>query len=180
MEEVAAILRFWFADHDRDTWFGRDANFDAAIARRFGSLPAALLAGRREAWLDTADGRLASLIVLDQFTRNLFRGSPAAFAGDPRARLIARAAIALGEDRTVDAERQLFYYTPFEHSEDLADQDFSLALFTATGDARSIESAEVHRDIIRRFGRFPHRNAALGRATTAEEAAFLKTRLPFY
>jgi len=81
MDEVAAILRFWFADHDRDTWFGRDANFDAAIARRFGSLPAALLAGRREAWLDTADGRLASLIVLDQFTRNLFRGSPAAFAG---------------------------------------------------------------------------------------------------
>ena len=108
MDEVAAILRFWFADHDRDTWFGRDANFDAAIARRFGSLPAALLAGRREAWLDTADGRLASLIVLDQFTRNLFRGTPAAFAGDPHARLIARVAIALGEDRTVDAERQLF------------------------------------------------------------------------
>ena len=123
---------------------------------------------------------MASLIVLDQFTRNLFRSSPAGFAGDPRARLIARAAIALGEDRTVEAERQLFRYAPFEHSEDLANQDFSLTLFTATGDARSIDLAEVHRDIIWRFGCFPHRNATLGRATTAEEAAFLKTRLPSY
>ena len=130
-------------------------------------------AARTLAWDDSAEGALALLIVLDQFPRNMFRGSARAFAADPLAREVATRAIARGFDQQVAVAERSFFYLPFEHSEVLADQERCIALNRASHDADALKWAEIHADIIRRFGRFPHRNAVLGRATTAEEQAFL-------
>jgi uncharacterized protein (DUF924 family) len=165
------VLAFWRAAGP-DKWFAKDAAFDAAIRARFLATYEAAAAGTL-AWDDSAEGALALLIVLDQFPRNMFRGSARAFAADPLAREIATRAIARGFDSQVVVAERGFFYLPFEHSEKLADQERCVALNRASGDADALKWAELHADIIRRFGRFPHRNAALGRATTAEEQAFL-------
>lgn len=177
------ILDFWFGPpqargKSRPEWFRKDETFDAEIRRRFGALHAAAALGELECWRAEPLSMLALIVVLDQFSRNLHRGDARSFAQDPHALACAREAIARGDDaRLAPVERQ-FLYLPFEHSEDLADQDRAVELmgaldaFDATrGLARW---AERHRVIIRRFGRFPHRNALLGRASTAEEAEFLK------
>jgi uncharacterized protein (DUF924 family) len=165
------VLAFWRAAGP-DKWFTKDTAFDDEIRRRFLATYEAA-AARRLAWDDTAEGALALLIVLDQFPRNMFRGSARAFAADPLAREVTTQAIARGFDRAVVVSERSFFYLPFEHSETLADQERCIALNRASGDADALKWAEEHADIIRRFGRFPHRNAVLGRTTTPEEQAFL-------
>lgn len=165
------VLAFWFADPAR--WFRKDPAFDAEIHARFGALHAAIEAGEHEAWRTTPRGALAYVIALDQFARNMFRGTPRSFASDPRALAAATAAIARGDAAALTPPERVFLYMPLMHSEDLADQDRCVALFAALGIAENLAFAEAHRAVIRRFGRFPHRNAILGRPSTPEEIAFL-------
>lgn len=168
------VLGFWFRDCTPAQWFAKDDGFDAALLTRFGALHAEAAAGGLGAWEASADGRMALILVLDQMSRNLWRSDPRAFAQDARARAVARRAIAAGDHVFAPPQRCLFLFLPFEHSEDLADQLWSEALFRALGDADLDDYAARHRVIVERFGRFPHRNAALGRASTAEELSFLK------
>jgi uncharacterized protein (DUF924 family) len=166
------VVGFWLSAGP-GRWFKKADAFDEAIRLKFEPVHHAAARGQYDRWRETAEGALALLILLDQFPRNLYRNSGHAFATDPKARSIARAAIEAGFDRQVDASLRNFFYLPFEHAEDLADQDFGLALCAEAGDADNLKWAGIHRDIIARFGRFPHRNAALGRETTPEEQAFL-------
>lgn len=179
-----AILAHWFADGrntPRKAWFLRDDGFDAGIRERFGALLDPARQGALDAWAETPAGALALLLVLDQFPRNLHRGTAEAFASDAHARAIARQAVLLRRhDRVLTPTERVFLYLPFEHSESLADQDLSVALFEGLRDSAphrapgsSIDYAWRHHAVIRRFGRFPHRNAALGREDTKDEAAYL-------
>lgn len=170
----ADVLRFW-REAGPDKWFKKDAAFDSEITKRFLPLWEMGAAGKLSAWEADAESALALVIVLDQFPRNMFRGDARAFATDSIARDVTRRAIARGFDQAVPADQRSFFYLPFEHSEEIADQERCMALTTATGDADLVKWARIHADIIRRFGRFPHRNAALGRMTTPEEQAFLDT-----
>jgi uncharacterized protein (DUF924 family) len=172
------VLEFWFTGDGtryREAWFKRDAAFDAACARFADALRVAR-GGGLDHWADTAHDMLALIVLLDQFSRNLHRGSADSFAADAQARALARDAVARGFDRALHPVERCFVYLPFEHSEDLADQDESVRLFEtmrlALGDS-TVEYAYRHRDIIRRFGRFPHRNAVLGRESTAAELRYL-------
>ncbi len=167
-----AVLAFW-REAGSEKWFKKDAAFDDAIRERFLATYEAAAARTLAHWGDTAEGALALVIVLDQFPRNMFRGSGRAFAADHLAREVADAALVRGFDLALPLTGRQFFYLPFEHSEVLADQERCCALFHATGDAELAKWAELHADIIRRFGRFPHRNAALGRVSTSEEQAFL-------
>lgn len=166
-----SVLAFWRAAGSQK-WYAADAAFDAEIRTRFLSVYEAAAAGHL-AWDDTPEGALALIIVLDQFPRNMFRGSARAFAADALARRIAARAIDRGFDQRFAAPERCLFYLPFEHSESLADQERCVALNRASHDADAVKWAELHADIIRRFGRFPHRNRALGRATTPDEQAFL-------
>jgi len=168
----AEVVAFW-RDAGPERWFSKDAAFDDDIRRRFLGLHEAAVAGRLSRWEQTAEGALALLILLDQFPRNMFRGEARAFASDPLARAIAAGALVRGFDAQAPDGMRGFFYLPFEHSENLADQERAVAFYKATGDADGLKWAELHADIIRRFGRFPHRNTALGRATTPDEQAFL-------
>jgi uncharacterized protein (DUF924 family) len=156
-----------------DKWYTKNSDFDAEITRRFLTTYEAAVAGRLSHWEDTPDGALALVIVLDQFPRNMFRGSARTFAADALARAVADRAIRRGFDQRIAMMERQFLYIPFEHSEDPVDQERSLRLFRANDDAEALKWAELHANIIRRFGRFPHRNATLGRVTTADEQAFL-------
>jgi uncharacterized protein (DUF924 family) len=170
-ETPEAVLAFWRAAGP-DRWFKRNAALDDDVARRFPGTYEAAAAGRLADWEATPDGALALVVVLDQFPRNMLRGSAQAFAADPLARAVADRALARGFDTQVDPALRTFFYLPFEHSESMADQERCVALSRALG-PEALKWAELHADIIRRFGRFPHRNAALGRTTTPEEQAFL-------
>jgi len=165
-------LHFWFDEHPKD-WFVKNPAFDAEIRRRFLALHEQAAAGRLEQWAQGPRGCLALVILLDQFPRNMFRGEARAFATDAQARVAARAILERGWDKTMTQSEQLFAYLPFEHSESLEDQDLSCELMREF-DAEQRRYAERHRDIIRRFGRFPHRNGILGRENTAAEIEFLK------
>jgi uncharacterized protein (DUF924 family) len=176
-----AVLEFWFgpAPHAaRPAWFHKDPQFDATVRERFGGEIAAALAGGLGDWCGDAHGSLARVLVLDQFTRNAFRDTPAAFAGDARALATADDAIARGFEAVLDPFERWFLYLPFEHAEDLAHQERSLALFgrlaAETGERSPLEWAEKHAAVIRRFGRYPHRNAILGRVSTPEELDYLR------
>jgi len=183
--EADAVLAFWFGEpgspghgQSRPSWFRKDRAFDAEIAQHFLALHASAALGEREHWRGSPGTLLALLIVLDQFSRNLYRDDARAFSQDGAALAAAQEMIARGWDRErLPVERQ-FIYLPFEHAEDLAMQDRSMDLFSALEaypETKGLtEWAEKHRVIIRRFGRFPHRNAALGRESTPEEVAFLK------
>jgi uncharacterized protein (DUF924 family) len=166
------VIAFWRAAGPRK-WFGKDADFDRAITARFLATHETAAASGLSDWEATPDGALALLLLLDQFPRNMFRGSARALATDPLARAVADRAIARGFDERAASGERMFFYLPFEHSENLADQERSLALSRCAGGGTADRYAEIHADIIRRFGRFPHRNATLGRATTPEEQAFL-------
>jgi uncharacterized protein (DUF924 family) len=166
------IVSFWRAAGP-DRWFNKDASFDEEIQQRFLESHEAAAAGKLTDWEQSAQDALALLILLDQFPRNMFRGDARAFATDPLARAIAAGAIVRGFDSQVPTEMRSFFYLPFQHSEDLADQERGIAFYKAIGDVENLKWAELHADIIRRFGRFPHRNAVLGRTTTPEEQAFL-------
>jgi uncharacterized protein (DUF924 family) len=175
MSEVrtpAEVLAFW-REAGPEKWFAKDDAFDAAIRERFLPTYETAAAGRLSEWEAQSESALALLIVLDQFPRNMFRNDARTFAADPLALAIAKRAVAAGRDSEVTLSERQFMYLPFEHSEQLADQERACELLGATGDADLLKWAELHADIIRRFGRFPHRNAVLGRATTAEEQAFL-------
>ena len=169
---AAEIVAFW-RDAGPDKWFEKNDAFDADIRRRFLPTHEAAAAGKLANWEETAEGSLALLILLDQFPRNMFRGQARAFATDPLALAVTAKAIIRGFDAQAPKEMRGFFYLPFEHSENLTDQEHGIALYKAAGDADGLKWANVHADIIRRFGRFPHRNAALGRTTTPEEQAFL-------
>jgi uncharacterized protein (DUF924 family) len=181
----ALILDFWFGPstdpahtQTRSQWFRKDAAFDAEITRRFGPLIDAALADELQDWTTTPESTLALILVLDQFTRNTGRDTPRAFAGDPRALLLAKSLVASGADRGLTGVQRQFVYLPFEHSESITDQDTSIRLFAQLGQdepalASLLEWAERHRVIVARFGRFPHRNASLGRPSTTEETEFL-------
>lgn len=169
---AADIVAFW-REAGPERWFKKDPAFDDEIRQRFLAAHEAAAAGALSAWEASAEGALALLILLDQFPRNMFRGDARTFATDPHARAIAAGALVRGFDAQVPAALRSFFYLPFEHSEKLADQERSLALYKASGDADGLKWAEAHADIIRRFGRFPHRNTMLGRSTTPEEQAFL-------
>lgn len=166
------VIAFW-RDAGRDRWYAKDDAFDAEIARRFRTVWEAAVAGQLASWQATDDGMLALILVLDQFPRNIFRNDPRAFSSDPMARDLAIGAISRGVDRRVDPQLRQFVYLPLMHSEDLADQERCCQLFRATGETDNLTYADAHADIIRRFGRFPHRNRLLGRATTPEEQAYL-------
>jgi len=169
---AADVVSFW-QEAGPDRWFTKDADFDRQIRERFFDTYEAAAAGKLSGWEQSAQGALALLILLDQFPRNMFRGDARAFATDPLARAITAGAIIRGFDSQVPKGLRGFFYVPFEHSEDLADQERCIALNKAIGDADNLKWAEIHADTIRRFGRFPHRNAALGRTTTPEEQTFL-------
>lgn len=169
---ASEVLRFWFEEHARD-WFVKDPAFDRAIRNRFLAWYEAAAAGQLEHWADEARSCLALVIVLDQFPRNMFRGEARAFATDALARAAARVILALGWDKAMSQAEQLFAYLPFEHSESLDDQILACELMKDF-DAEQLRYAVRHREIIERFGRFPHRNGLLGRESTAAEIEFLK------
>ena len=174
------ILDFWFGptNEPRDVWFRKDPAFDAAIGARFGEAVEAALAGAYRDWTATPQGALARVLVLDQFTRNAFRDTAKAFAGDPEALATATRMVAAGFDRALPPVARQFAYLPFEHAESADAQARSLALFDAlareTGLTSPLEWARKHAAVIARFGRYPHRNAILGRPSTPEEIAFLR------
>jgi uncharacterized protein (DUF924 family) len=176
MIEAREVLAFWFgpAEERRAEWFRKDDAFDAQIRERFGALVEQALAGALRDWDGTVDGALARVLLLDQFTRNIFRGTPRAFAGDALALDGARTVVARGDDLRLSPLQRVFVYLPFEHAEDRATQSESMRLFETLGDPDFLDYARRHAAIVERFGRFPHRNAILGRASTAEEVEFLK------
>jgi uncharacterized protein (DUF924 family) len=173
------VIDFWFTPQARARWFQSTSEFDREVMERFEATWHAGRDGALQDWLDTAEGALALVIVLDQFPLNMFRGRPEAFATEAAARRAADSAIERGFDRTLDDERRGFLYLPFMHSEDPADQERSVALYRAAGLTGSLKWAEHHRELIRRFGRFPHRNAILGRGNTAHEQAYLGSETAF-
>ena len=193
MSDCEEVLGFWFGTLDAEgratqeiaaRWWTKDPAFDQALRDRFGALHEEVLRGEHDDWLASARGRLAAVIVLDQLSRNMFRGSARMFAADDRALAIAEEGIARGQDRELAYAERSFLYLPLEHSEDLVRQERCVELFRTWRDEApealrggiddSRDYAIAHRDIIRRFGRFPHRNALLGRESTAEELEFLK------
>lgn len=173
-DDPAAVLGFWFGEVAPTQWFTHDPALDAAVRDRFEGLFDRLDAAGAETWEATPDGALAAIVVFDQFPRNMFRGTPRAFATDARALAIAERAVAAGFDARLAPQRRAFVYMPFQHAEDRDAQARSVALFAALGDPNGLDYARRHKAIIDRFGRFPHRNAILGRASTAAETAFLK------
>lgn len=168
--DAADVVRFWRAAHA--DWFSHDPAFDRRFRERFFDLHLSAARRERDNWADTPEGSLALLILLDQLPRNAFRGTGHMYATDPLARYFARMAYAAGYMEVVEPELRLFFCLPFAHSEDIADQDLSVELNTRLGPTEQ-SHAERHRDIIRRFGRFPHRNSLLLRKATAQEQAFL-------
>jgi uncharacterized protein (DUF924 family) len=175
MRDVRAILNFWFAPGMKPRWFKKDPEFDAEIARQFLSVHERAAKGELAEWQGSPEGALALVLLLDQFPRNLFRGTARAFATDAEARAVAAWAVDRDFDlKFADNDRRIFFYLPFEHSENLDDQYRCLELLrTRCQDADYIRYGLAHFEVIKRFGRFPHRNAALGRPNTAAEEDYL-------
>lgn len=193
LERISALHQFWFGPLDTDGlpaqdrnkfWYGGAEETDARCRDGFGAEVEAALEGRLDHWLELEGGRVALVLLLDQFTRNIYRGEPRAFSGDARALALAREAVADGSDRDLPTIHRAFLYTPYEHSEDLAAQDEGVALFERllaecpTGARALVANFQrymlAHRDVIARFGRFPHRNAILGRESSPDELAHLE------
>lgn len=168
------VLDFWFRELAPAQWFRKDPALDAAITQRFGPLLAAAGQGELWPWRRSAEGRLAEVVVLDQFARNIHRDSPRAFATDPVALVLAQEAVAQGLDRALPPVQRAFLYMPYMHSESLAIHDEALRLFDQPGLEENLRHERRHRDILVRFGRYPHRNAILARESTPEERAFLE------
>jgi uncharacterized protein (DUF924 family) len=167
------LIRFWFSDEARARWFDSTPEFDRLLRDRYLDLWELARTGGLTHWASTPEGALALVIVFDQLPLNMFRGEPRCFATEATSREVAAQAIANGLDRDLGPEQQSFLYMPYMHSEDPADQDRSVALFEAAGLLDNLGYAKHHREIVRRFGRFPHRNAILGRENTPEETAWL-------
>ena len=169
------VLDFWFGEQARPLWWEKSERFDALVRATLGAAHEAAAAGALHGWQEAAEPCLALVILLDQVPRNIHRDTPRAFATDAKARAVARIGIERRFDAGFDADRRMFLYLPLEHSEDLADQELLVELVRErVGPGTYLDFAERHRDIIRRFGRFPHRNAILGRPSTEDEVEFLK------
>lgn len=166
------VIAFW-RDAGPQRWFEKDLAFDQAMKERFQALHAAAAAGRKQDWAKTPEGALALVLLLDQFSRNMYRGTPQAFAQDTMASDIARTAIEAGFDRQVPEALAFFFYMPFMHSERIADQEACVRFFHAHGAEENLRYARLHEEAIRRFGRFPHRNPILGRHMSPAEQAYL-------
>ncbi len=180
--DIRAILDFWFLPlgdpgygNKRELWWNSTPELDAEIRNRFGALIERAIAGELDHWLKSPDAALALTLLCDQFTRNIFRKTARAFAGDVKARQTARHALANGYPGAYSLDMRLFFYMPFQHSEDPGDQDLCCALFASLGNPDNEKYAIEHRDIVARFGRFPHRNEVLARISTPDELEYLKT-----
>lgn len=173
------ILDFWFSAEARPHWFAKNDAFDAEIRRKFAVLYEHVRDGAHADWKDSPRGLLALVIILDQFPRNMFRNSPQAFDSDALALMLAELGIAKGFNVLLSAEERMFLYMPLQHAEKMDVQEQSVARFAELGMPESLDFAKQHREIIARFGRFPHRNAVIGRDSTPEETAFLKTHAGF-
>lgn len=168
------IITFWFEEIDSKFWFRKDEKFDQNLRERFFETLRCAAVSELYHWRTSAEGRLAEVIVLDQFSRNLYRNSASAFANDPLALALAQEAVAQGLDKELPTSRRTFLYMPYMHSESLKIHDVALELFTELGQEKNLDYQIRHREIIERFGRYPHRNVVLGRESTAEELAFLE------
>ncbi len=168
------VLKFWFEDINPELWFQKSDAFDATLRERFGQLVAAATVCELDHWRNTPEGRLAEILLLDQFTRNLYRNTPQAFASDPLALALAQEAIASGCEAQLNVEQRRFLYMPFMHSESQRIHERAVCLFTHLGLPEVVEYEMRHKRIIDRFGRYPHRNAILGRPSTPNEIAFLE------
>jgi uncharacterized protein (DUF924 family) len=175
LHQPDAVLDFWFDEIDPKLWFAKSDDVDRLIESRFGATHAAAERCELAHWRDTATGRLAEIIVLDQFSRNIWRDTPRAFASDPLALALAQTAVATGADRQFDATRQAFLYMPYMHSESALIHATAVQLFSAPGLENNLTFELRHQAIIERFGHYPHRNRILGRTSTPEEVEFLKT-----
>lgn len=172
--DADAVLQFWFVEIEPRDWWRKDPELDRRIGSRFGGLLEAAAGGALAHWRTTPRGRLAEIIVLDQFTRNIHRGSAGAFANDALALRLAEEAVAAGADLELPVEERRFIYMPYMHSESAAVHETAMRLFATPGLEKNLEFERRHKAVIDRFGRFPHRNALLGRPSTAEEIEFLK------
>jgi len=168
------VLDFWW-QAGAAKWFAKDDKFDARCKKTFLAAVEAASAGDLDHWADTADGALALLLLLDQMPRNVYRGTPDAFKADSKAVEVAEQALAKGFDRAFPKDARVFFYLPFEHSENMAHQERCVDLCRVLGDQELYHYALIHMDVIRRFGRFPHRNAVLGRQSTPEEEAYMES-----
>lgn len=173
------IIDFWFSDEVRKLWFNSTPQFDASLRERFLALWQQASRGELDHWQQSAEGCLALVIILDQFPLNMFRGQAQSFATEERSRVVAQVAIDQGFDRALDIAQRAFLYMPFMHSETLADQQQALELFAQAGLEDHLRFARHHHDIIHRFGRFPHRNEALGRHSSAAEIEYLNSKQAF-
>jgi uncharacterized protein (DUF924 family) len=173
------ILDFWFSDEVRKLWFNSTPEFDALLRERFEALWMRASGGELDGWLQTAAGCLALIIVLDQFPLNMFRGQAQSFASEAQSREVARVAIDKGFDQDLDLRSRAFLYMPFMHSEELVDQQLALQLFAQPGLEGSLRFALHHHDVIRKLGRFPHRNKSLGRENSEAEIEYLNSKEAF-
>lgn len=173
MHTADDIIKFWFVDHGREHWFGGGPDFDAELAAKFTDTHAAVARGEAWSWRATPHGRLAEVVVLDQFSRQIHRGTPKAFAQDPMALTLAQEAVYAGLDQPLTPlPERMFLYMPFMHSESLVIHDEAVRLFTGLGDEEILAYEIAHRDLLRRFGRYPRRNEPLGRPSTPEEVEY--------
>lgn len=168
------ILKFWFEESTPSQWFSKDDSFDRLIAERFSEIHSRAVRCELYSWRENAQGRLAEIIVLDQFSRNMFRESPLAFKNDPVALVLSQEAVSLGMDKVLKAVERSFMYLPFMHSESIEIHKFAFDLYSQPGMESNLEWEIKHKKIIEKFGRYPHRNDALGRKSTKEELEFLK------
>lgn len=168
------VVSFWFAEETKPNWFEGNEQFDAELRKRFGAAYMAARSGQLDDWAKDPRSALALVLLLDQIPRNIYRNTPEAFATDAQALNLAKQAMDHGHDMALTPEQRQFFYLPFMHSEQLAEQERGMELYGALGLAEPLDFMRAHRDIIARFGRFPHRNRILGRANTDEEEAFLK------
>ncbi len=171
--DAKRVLTFWFEEHGPKDWFSGEAAFDKEVVAAFSDVQAAATKCEKWEWRATPKGRLAEIIVLDQFSRQIFRNDPRAFASDPLALALAQEAVRAGDDAKLTESERVFVYMPYMHSESLVVHDEAMRLFTALGNADNLEYEKKHRELIARFGRYPKRNAALGRASTPEEEAYI-------
>lgn len=171
---INEVLDFWFSENIRAKWFVSDQAFDKMLKERFSGLCSRALAGELDSWRDKPEGAVALVILLDQITRNIYRGTPEAFSGDAKAVEISRSVVTRDFNEGLDKDHRYVLYMPFMHSEDLAAQEEGVRLFTKLGNETALNYMKRHRDIIAQFGRFPHRNSILGRTSTPEEIEFLK------
>jgi uncharacterized protein (DUF924 family) len=167
------ILKFWLEEIDRSLWWLKNDDFDQLINERFSEIHARAIRCELFEWRKTAEGRLAEIIVLDQFSRNMFRDTPLSFANDSLALILSQEAISVGADKELSSIQRSFIYMPFMHSESLRIHEVAIDLYKTNGIQSNLEFEIKHKEIIERFGRYPHRNRILGRASTAEEIEFL-------